>query len=60
MLNSWHRQGSWMAKVQPLSVCVLYIVQQRQGYYMQLNNEVGLLHTERVYGKEMDQRDRFS
>lgn len=49
-----------MAKVQPLSVCVLYIVQQRQGYYMQLNNEVDLLHTERVYGKEMDQGDRFS
>lgn len=44
----------------PLSVCVLYIVQQRQGYHMQLNNEVGLLHTERVYGKEMDQGDRFS
>lgn len=42
------------------SQCVLYIVQQRQGYHMQLNNEVGLLHTERVYGKEMDQGDRFS
>lgn len=49
-----------MVKAQPLSVCVMYSSTERQGYYMQLNNEVELLHTERVYGKEMDQGNRFS
>lgn len=53
--------GSWTGKRPPLCVCVMYSWTERQGCYMQLNDEVEeLLHTERVYGKEMDRGDRFS